>query len=67
MTTGRAGNGAARYNHHFKEPLPMSTYTKEQIARLTEGRLDWDTTLRMLSMPKDKGTSRPANRLSCPV
>ena len=32
----------------------MSTYTKEQIARLTEGRLDWDTTLRMLSMPKDK-------------
>jgi hypothetical protein len=36
MTTGRAGNGAARYNHHFKEPLPMSTYTKEQIARLTE-------------------------------
>jgi acetone carboxylase gamma subunit len=32
----------------------MSAYTKEQIARLTEGRLDWDTTLRMLSMPKDK-------------
>jgi acetone carboxylase, gamma subunit len=54
MTTGRAGNGAARYNHHSKERLPMSTYTKEQIARLTEGRLDWDTTLSMLSMPKDK-------------
>jgi len=32
----------------------MSVYTKEQIANLTEGRLDWDTTLRMLSMPKDK-------------
>jgi hypothetical protein len=54
MTTGRAGNGAARYNHHSKERHPMSTYSKEQIARLTEGRLDWDTTLRMLSMPKDK-------------
>jgi acetone carboxylase gamma subunit len=54
MTTGRAGNGAVRHNHHSEERLPMSTYTKEQIARLTEGRLDWDTTLRMLSMPKDK-------------
>jgi len=32
----------------------MSVYTKEQITNLTEGRLDWDTTLRMLSMPKDK-------------
>lgn len=31
----------------------MSAYTKEQIKKLTEGRLDWDTTLRMLSMPKD--------------
>lgn len=31
----------------------MSTYTKEQIGKLVEARLDWDTTLRMLSMPKD--------------
>ncbi len=31
----------------------MSVYTKEQVKNLTEGRLDWDTTLRMLSMPKD--------------
>lgn len=31
----------------------MSVYTKEQVKKLTEGRLDWDTTLRMLSMPKD--------------
>ena len=31
----------------------MSTYTKEQIANLVDGKLDWDTTLRMLSMPKD--------------
>ncbi|ALV54786.1 MULTISPECIES: acetone carboxylase subunit gamma [Burkholderia] len=31
----------------------MSTYTKEQIRNLVDGKLDWDTTLRMLSMPKD--------------
>lgn len=31
----------------------MSVYTKEQVRKLTEGRLDWDTTMRMLSMPKD--------------
>ncbi|MGP1614698.1 MAG: acetone carboxylase subunit gamma [Pollutimonas bauzanensis] len=32
----------------------MSAYTKEQVHHLVEGRLDWDTTLRMLQMPKDK-------------
>lgn len=31
----------------------MSTYTQEQVSKLVEGRLDWDTTMRMLSMPKD--------------
>ena len=31
----------------------MSTYTKQQVSNLTEGKLDWDTTMRMLSMPKD--------------
>ena len=31
----------------------MSTYTREQIRNLVDGKLDWDTTLRMLSMPKD--------------
>ncbi|AOJ04069.1 MULTISPECIES: acetone carboxylase subunit gamma [Burkholderia] len=31
----------------------MSTYTKEQIRNMVDGKLDWDTTLRMLSMPKD--------------
>ncbi|RQR29642.1 MULTISPECIES: acetone carboxylase subunit gamma [unclassified Burkholderia] len=31
----------------------MSTYTKEQVRNLVDGTLDWDTTLRMLSMPKD--------------
>ncbi len=31
----------------------MSTYTKQQVNNLTEGKLDWDTTMRMLSMPKD--------------
>ncbi|MGF6917890.1 acetone carboxylase subunit gamma [Paraburkholderia sp. 40] len=31
----------------------MSTYTKEQVSNLVDGRLDWDTTVRMLSMPKD--------------
>lgn len=31
----------------------MSTYTQEQIGKLVDGKLDWDTTLRMLSMPKD--------------
>ncbi len=32
----------------------MSTYTKEQVKYLVEGKLDWDTTMRMLSMPKDQ-------------
>lgn len=31
----------------------MSTYTQEQVNNLVEGSLDWDTTFRMLSMPKD--------------
>jgi acetone carboxylase gamma subunit len=31
----------------------MTTYTREQVKNLVEGKLDWDTTLRMLSMPKD--------------
>ncbi|OZI57054.1 acetone carboxylase subunit gamma [Bordetella genomosp. 1] len=31
----------------------MASYTQEQIDHLVDGRLDWDTTLRMLSMPKD--------------
>ena len=31
----------------------MSTYTREQVRNLVDGKLDWDTTLRMLSMPKD--------------
>lgn len=31
----------------------MSTYSQEQIKNMVDGRLDWDTTLRMLSMPKD--------------
>ena len=31
----------------------MSSYTKEQVSNLVDGRLDWDTTVRMLSMPKD--------------
>ena len=31
----------------------MSTYTQEQVANLIDGTLDWDTTFRMLSMPKD--------------
>jgi len=31
----------------------MSAYTKEQVSNLVDGRLDWDTTVRMLSMPKD--------------
>lgn len=33
----------------------MSTYTPEQVAHLVDGKLDWDTTFRMLSMPKDAG------------
>lgn len=32
----------------------MSAYTQEQVQHLVEGTLDWDTTLRMLSMPKDR-------------
>src|ERR1700756_5352832 len=35
------------------ERLEMSTYTKDQIRNMVDGKLDWDTTLRMLSMPKD--------------
>ena len=31
------------------------SYTKEQISHLVEGSLDWETTFRMLSMPKDEG------------
>jgi acetone carboxylase gamma subunit len=31
----------------------MSSYTKEQVSKLVDGKLDWDTTMRMLSMPKD--------------
>lgn len=31
----------------------MSKYTNEQVAHLVEGTLDWETTFRMLSMPKD--------------
>ena len=31
----------------------MSDYTQEQINHLIDGHLDWDTVLRMLSMPKD--------------
>ena len=31
----------------------MSSYTKEQVAKLADGKLDWDTTMRMLAMPKD--------------
>lgn len=31
----------------------MSQYTQEQISNMVDGKLDWDTTLRMLSMPKD--------------
>ncbi len=32
----------------------MSAYTQEQVNNLVDGKLDWDTTMRMLSMPKDK-------------
>ncbi|WP_085317371.1 acetone carboxylase subunit gamma [Derxia lacustris] len=31
----------------------MTTYTTDQVRNLVDGKLDWDTTLRMLSMPKD--------------
>jgi len=31
----------------------MSQYTQEQVNHLIDGALDWDTTLRMLTMPKD--------------
>jgi len=31
----------------------MTTYTQDQISKLVEGNLDWDTTMRMLVMPKD--------------
>ena len=36
----------------------MSAYTKEQVNYLVEGKLDWDTTLRMLQMPKDQDRFR---------
>ncbi len=36
----------------------MSAYTKEQVSYLVEGKLDWDTTLRMLQMPKDQDRFR---------
>jgi len=36
-----------------KELSEMSKYTKEQIARLIDGTLDWETIHRMLSSPKD--------------
>jgi acetone carboxylase gamma subunit len=29
------------------------SYTQEQVANLVDGKLDWETTFRMLSMPKD--------------
>jgi|ERR1700674_769971 acetone carboxylase, gamma subunit len=32
----------------------MSSYTQQQVNYLVEGKLDWETTLRMLSMPKDQ-------------
>ena len=31
----------------------MTSYTQDQINHLVDGTLDWHTTLRMLSMPKD--------------
>lgn len=31
----------------------MSTYTQEQVDKLVDGKLDWETVLRMLTMPKD--------------
>jgi len=30
------------------------SYTQEQVANLVDGKLDWETTFRMLSMPKDQ-------------
>ncbi|NHB44165.1 acetone carboxylase subunit gamma [Helicobacter pylori] len=33
--------------------MVMSKYTQEQIKNLVEGNLDWNTVLKMLSMPKD--------------
>lgn len=32
----------------------MSVFTREQVNNLVDGKLDWDTTLRMLQTPKDK-------------
>jgi acetone carboxylase gamma subunit len=32
----------------------MSAYTKQQVSNLVDGKLDWETVLRMLSMPKDQ-------------
>lgn len=31
----------------------MSVYTKDQIKHLVDGKLDWGTIMKMLSMPKD--------------
>jgi acetone carboxylase gamma subunit len=36
----------------------MSVYTQEQVNYLVEGKLDWETTMRMLSMPKDQDRFR---------
>ncbi len=36
----------------------MSVYTQEQVNYLVEGKLDWDTTMHMLSMPKDQDRFR---------
>jgi acetone carboxylase gamma subunit len=33
-------------------------YSKEQVSYLVEGKLDWHTTMRMLSMPKDEDRFR---------
>ena len=46
----------------------MSVYSNEQIAHLVEGSLDWETTFRMLSMPKeiDAGQKRHFIRVKPP-
>ncbi len=36
----------------------MSVYTKEQVNYLVEGKLDWNTTMRMLATPKDQDRFR---------
>lgn len=32
----------------------MSQYTQDQVKNLVDGKLDWNTTLQMMMMPKDK-------------